>query len=516
MVVHSSLHTQSPTLCNFLQNESDIVNTFEKSKQASFLLKLGRDEIVQELEFKSTGSSRIVSQDEESLLGTVAGLARPQSCSTNELTKHLLRISTKLLKTLVMGAGQSADFAWANPGSMLPLRVHAFGTLLQVLYSASLYMLKSGVTQVDGSSKFDLLTLGSILALVFDEESMFGADMMEILGDFDLFAKPPELAKVGTLSGKAGAGLLGDAQAEEWKEILERRPRHQRNTMEFSRGSADMSDPTSKTNIASFGLKTSSLPQLSKPKAVEMRQSSAPASMSVPSRSLPPPTARPAGKKSSLGIETYVRDLDSTHLSPPSRPKASVKVDSVADFRNNMELGLQSEDGDTVDAPLTESNVTSIMQKFGGLSGAGKNRWRTAPSPNLMTIKEDEPEVLNEPAPLPLMQSRLGAEESTGDSLDEEMVLGQKKGPSKQFRRPKLKSSSAQSNEAEVDLDLSMIAEKAVAFTTDRKYATLTGPPEPSKVDPFFAARAPETDEELAAVEASLLGSIGVSLDGPR
>lgn len=486
-------------------------------------LKLDRDEMVHQLGTRALSSSRVAPPKEERLLDSVSSLSKPQMCSTSELSKHLLRVTTKLWKTLVFGTGES-DLAWANPASIMPLRVHAFGSLLQILGSASLYMLKSGVTQIDGASKFDLATLGNILALLFDEEDMFGPDVTEVLGELDSFAaEPAESAKEAKSSDKTPTSTSDDPPCvQEQSDKPKRFRRHQRNTFEFSRDSVDMSDPTSRIGDVMLG--ASSLPTRQSERMDSFEE------VTIASAPSPVPRVSP------VGIETStVLDLGLSHLSPPSRPKAAnIKIDSVSDFRSNMELGLQNESSeDSFDGPLSASNVSSIMQTFGGLSGVGRNRWRTAPAPNLKTIREDE--VGDEDpggSPLPLIQPSPSGDGQL-DSVDSELILNQKKGP-KQMRVPLIRGKSAptetsqdlsaiadraaeSSNEpTEKNQDLKMIANKATASSNDRKYYTLSGPPQSARMKSPVSQTLPKTYDEITSAGSAFLDSLGTSLGGLR
>lgn len=511
IIVHSSLHAQNPILCDFLQKESAPAAVKVTDKAATDLLKLDRDMIVSHFGTEALGGDRLTLQDEDRLLHSVTNLSKPQMCSTSELSKHLLRVTTKLWKTLVFGTGQT-DLAWANPASTMPLRVHAFGSLLQILGSASLFMLKSGTTQVDGSSKFDLLTLGNVLALLFDEEAIFGCDVTEVLGDIDLFAKPIPKAAATKSAGKTSP--------QEPKEKLKRRPRHQRNTFEFSRGSVDVSDPTSSAgnliDMSNLDFGATEFGAISLPPS-QCEPNGSFEELQKPLDSLPkadsPPKVNAAAFISGggLGIDTAAVSSDSENLalSPLSGPKAEVKIDSVTDFLLNMQLGSQSESDNSVDAPLTASNVNNIMKSFGGMSGAGRNRWRTAPAPNLGTINEDE-EGGDELAPLPTIQTRT-ASDGPLDSVDSELIL-QVNAPSRPrrvMRVPKVTGKAAPANPTN---DLSMIAEKAMAPTKDRKYMTLSGPIGGAKMNPLLSPSTPKNEDDLIEAGMGFLDNLGANI----
>lgn len=519
IVVHSTLHAQNPLLCDFLRRENDTPTSTTKvvGKVSRDILKLDRDEMVKRLGASLLHSSRLTPPKEENLLDTVSSLSRPQMCSTSQISKHLLRVTAKLWRTLVFGTGDT-DLVWANPASIVPLRVHAFGSLLQIIGNSSMYMLKSGVTQVDGTSKFDLVTLGNVLALLFDEEALFGRNVSEVLDDRVLWFNPTERAKgskrMDTSSKSGKPDILSDVTESTAKP--QRKKRHQRQTFEFG-NSVDMSDPSSA--LGDFTFDASFLPP--------QRERSFSAEETKARPALPPIVSRARSAPVSGVDTTPVSDLKMSHLSPPSRGKSSLKNDSVADFKSNMEIGLNESTEDSFDVPLTASNKTTLMQKFGGMSGAGKNRWRTAPAPNLMTIREDEPGS-EEPPLLQTPQLTIGNAliEPTDDSVAAELVIQPKKSSTKQMRVPRLGGRAAPNNpdyglsaignraaEAshkppERHKDLGMIAETAAA--SSKKFNTLSGPPSSLKKSPIYST--PKSDEEIMSAGNAFLDSIGDSL----
>ena len=83
---------------------------------------------------------------------------------------------------MINGNGEP-DLAWANPAASLPLRVHAFATILHLVGSSTIYLSKNGVTLVDGVSSWNVVVLGRVLALLFDEKKLFGAKSVELLDE---------------------------------------------------------------------------------------------------------------------------------------------------------------------------------------------------------------------------------------------------------------------------------------------------------------------------------------------
>lgn len=72
-----------------------------------------------------------------------------------------------------MSGNGEPSLLWANPALVLPLRINAFATLMQLINFVSSHLSKFGLTQLDGKSKWNITTLGRIVSLFFDEENMF-------------------------------------------------------------------------------------------------------------------------------------------------------------------------------------------------------------------------------------------------------------------------------------------------------------------------------------------------------
>ena len=61
-----------------------------------------------------------------------------------------------------------------SPESLIPLRLNAFAALLRAISSVSDHMTNAGLRQLDGNSKWNLLALGKVLSMLFDEGAIFG------------------------------------------------------------------------------------------------------------------------------------------------------------------------------------------------------------------------------------------------------------------------------------------------------------------------------------------------------
>jgi len=519
VVVHSSLHVQNAILSDFLQNESDRGGSLS-DKAATEVLGLSRDEIIDKLGSSGLLSSpRLQPPEEERLVNSVLTLAKPQFCSTSEVSKHLLRVVSKLWKALVFGTGEM-DLSWANPAAIMSLRVHAFGSLLQVMANASLFMSKSGVTQVDGVTKFDLVTLGRVLSLIFDEGSIFGRDVKEIVESIDLRVKPTE-RKGGLKTRSSGNSnpLSGDGASDQ-KDKPKRRRRHQRSNFELYNDnkpegakqpqhahSVDLGDPTSSLGDLLFAPLPTPAKDTGSTKATSQKSVSSPLFL--------PEHSTGISKSASLIDTPTIADLDFSDLLQPSASKPDVKVDSVTDFQSLLAQGLREEDSsDGFDAPLSQGNINSLVSKFGGLSGAGKKRWMTAPAPALATIREDsgdEADIGMTSEELASTPSRFVSSRNVPkDELDSEIYTQDKKVPSKKFRVPNVKGKAGPSG----GQSLSSIADSA-AQSDHRSIAPLDTVDEMMESDtpalPVVPV-VPHSDEDILRAGGAFLDSIGESL----
>lgn len=502
--MHSSLHAQNTVLSDFLQNEIDPPSTaVGTNKEAMQMLGLSRDEMIRQLGNGLLNSSSLALPAEDRVLNSIVTIAKPQFCSTYDISKHFVRIFTKLWKTVICGTGET-DLSWANPASTMPLRVHAFGALLQMLGNVSLSMSKNGVTQVDGLSKFDMVTLGRMLSLMLDEESMFGRHVKEFVGDVDLFEKPFGRKESVHDNRTNAEGEKPTAAQEKEEKPKRRRRQHQRNRFEFHNDkprpgdSIDMSDPTS-----TFG------DLLSRPLHTNSNEMSTPQSdLILPNEKSHDP-ANTRDKSVSL-MSAAESDFDFSSLYPPSASRSNITIDSAADFRNNMKLGLQEESSaDDFDRPLSQSNVNSIVQKFGGIQGNGKGRFKTAPA--LATIREDEDDDPHQ-EPLSPLEPSPPEEGPTDLLLDSELLKNLTKTSVKQMRVPNIKGKVAPKGSTTV-MDASMLGslDDLAMPSPKQKYATMSALPSPSKS--IDSLKLPVSDEDIMSAGTAFLDSIGQTFD---
>jgi hypothetical protein len=347
--VQSSLHSQNPTLNEFLSQDPDASLPLKAmgSKMEAFL-RLGKEEIVRRLNASllSTQSEHHQYEAKRLMISTV-DIAKSDMCSVSDVSTHLLRVAKQLWKISIVGTGNH-DLEWANPAATMPLRVNAFATLLQILGSSTLYMSKRGVTQLDGSGKWNFVTLGRILSLLFDEEEMFGIHGEEAISE-ELMSK---------LSGSR-RGEVNDGSSKK------RSRRHVRSNFEFYNNGA--------VGGGSEGLG-----------AVSDGDTTMPSPDNADRVAVSRPTTSEDDESSPLSTLERRDRLNQESDTP--------KVDSLADFRSALQAG--SRDGE-FDDDIHKGKYTgnaaadSWIKAFGGSSGGANRRWMTAPSPGLATIRED-------------------------------------------------------------------------------------------------------------------------------
>jgi hypothetical protein len=293
-------------------------------------------------------SSRISRAREEKLLESTVAIAdsrlSPMPCPTS----HLLRIIPILWRAVVFGDGEP-DLAWANPNASIPLRVHAFATLLHLVGSTSLYLAKNGVTQVDGRGKFSFVVLGRILALMFDEHRLFGHQAIE---KFDL----EHWCKLETQN-------RSDSSVPSKKSPP--RGRHVRQTYELGHEIG----PRSTQNFGMSNFLSTAGDLATVPKAES---------------------------KSVRPVEIEFEKIESSSKEVAS-VKSDVRVDSKRDFQSLMRLSAASDEDDKISLSSEieqrekdfgmERPTKALLQAYGGISGVGGRRYMTMPSP-LSTIIE--------------------------------------------------------------------------------------------------------------------------------
>jgi hypothetical protein len=331
---------------------------------------------------------------EDKMIESAIDITKPQLCALPRASLHLWRVMPVLWRSLICGSDGEPDLVWANPSAPIPLRVHCFATILHLLGAASMYMSKNGATQVDGVSKWNVVTLGRVLALIFDEQKLFGPQAAEAF-DPETWKTPAE-KEAEVKPGKAA-----------------KKRRHVRQTYDLFNDMPSRDDPETFGSLSlSLGLPSSQTTQ-------------------VETKSTGGSSSGMAGMKGQFNFE------------PPDGPSTrsrDVKIDSKNDFQSALRAAASDDDFDRPESDGAEA-AQAMIQAFSSIGGGSSRRWMTAPSRGLSTIREtDDGESFGNKT-RENVESRLN-EQSETDSFDSEFVLDGPKRNVKQMRVPKLQKSA--------------------------------------------------------------------------
>ncbi|KAL7581257.1 hypothetical protein ACA910_006028 [Epithemia clementina (nom. ined.)] len=441
---NSSLHTQNAVLSDYLHEEEDSQKPSDLNKHG-FLSKisLGKGLLLEE------SASRVYSEAEDRLLRSTLDVVKYNICPVTRHHCFLLRAMTRLWRTLILGTGE-ASLAWANPATPIPLRLHAFASILQLLGGSSLYLTKNGLTQADGT-KWSIVCLGRVIALFFDEQNLFGGSAAEVFHPSFLLPASSEEKKTGEKSnGKNESAAV-------------RRKRHVRNNFDL---------------LDTHGFKSS------------------------PENGSPSSTGSPTHGRRLSDIPSHPFDGFDTANEPTgfltALSRKELKVDSKSDFQSALRAATAAEDD--FDRPESDGSKTAnaMIQAFAG-SSSGSRRWMTAPTRALSTIREQEDTDTEEPvsslkdAQADVAGAGVPPSPEAMVGLDAEIVRNPPKKTVKQMRIPRARKSSA-------SFDFSIMEEEPAPSEAPID----TSPPKPQSV--------PKSDDEIESAGTAFLDVIGKSI----
>jgi len=336
IVVHSSLHPQNQILTSLFHEEPDSLSSRDSS-DPSFLSKLkkGRDFLSNSLDLRVARSSQNISRD---LLELTVDVSKHQLCGIPQASSHLWRIIPILWRLVISGSGQP-DLAWANPSATLPLRIHAFATILHLVGSTTLYLSKSGVTQIDGVSNWNVVVIGRLLALLFDERRLFGPQALESFDDELWLSKD-----------LPGMNSVASSPADKPK-----KRRHVRQTFELF-NDIQGRDETTESEVAASQATT---PRSSNTLHVNTNHAD------------------------TLEVSTKAPWVDEDSSEKP-------KPDSKSDFQSALRAAISEDDGDGLEGSAGDGGKTAMamIQAFSSVSGG--RQFMTAPGRALSTIRETD------------------------------------------------------------------------------------------------------------------------------
>ena len=346
----------------------------------------------------------------QKVLTAAIDVCKAELCSHSSLSNHSLRIVEQLLTVMVSGTGEPS-LLWANPALALPLRIHAFSTLLHFLHSVSNHLSKFGLKQLDGKTKWNMTTFGAVISVLFDEHKLFSTN---------------------------GEGAVEPLDVDTWEPKQEgkklERPKLVQRKSSGSRGrharvrSHARSDSDSLIFSSDAIFSSEILGERSPPRTVEMIQTTnfgSDADYSNISMTLP------AGIIAALNPPETISTKPS--FEEPALAWTEQNSNTASHFHDALAMSVEIED------PL---------QKFAGGLGLGKKnrKWMTLPSNALATIREDNDVGHNErgaqKAGVALRSNSPLTGMNTASPLDPELVRRGKKTKVKQFRVPKLKKNS--------------------------------------------------------------------------
>lgn len=323
-------------------------------------LRMGRDYLT--CNAQAGQNTRVARVGEKNMLDATIGIADLQLCAMSRSAGHLLRIMPLLWRSLICGDGEP-DLVWANPAASIPLRVHSFATILHLVGTSSLYLAQNGVTQVDGTSKWNFVVQGRVLALLFDESKLFGQQAGE---KFD---------ESHWLSSEVWKPTNGSPPS---KKAPPKRRGHVRQTFELGNDIAPRAAPSS--SVANFVSNAGDLATLPKPWRAD-------------SAGLPWPF------EIEFGTSRDVGDLTASL-------KPDVKRDTKFDFQSFLRAAAASSDveveinvkpGSDRSKSFVERGgpAKALMQAYGGLPTGSNRRYMTLPANTLSTIPELGDDTLN-------------------------------------------------------------------------------------------------------------------------
>lgn len=174
--MHSSIHPQNATLTEFLQLRSRSPQPLSvPTLPLGSAWRLGRTDLLNNIRDPTRCATLQQSVERsQKVLAASIDVCKPALCSHSSLSHHSIRVVEQLVAVIVSGTGEPS-LLWANPATVLPLRVHAFAGLLHFIQSVSGHLSRFGLKQLDGKTKWNVTTFGTIISALFDEQKLFSS-----------------------------------------------------------------------------------------------------------------------------------------------------------------------------------------------------------------------------------------------------------------------------------------------------------------------------------------------------
>lgn len=342
IIALTSIHSQNEALSDFLRNESDFPEYSTSSKNTRFLsdIKINRRSLSKKAFEAAPNTADAL---EAHLLRSTMSVSDPELCSLSRSSPFVFRALPILWRQLIVGHGEPS-LCWSNPGSLIPLRLHSFASILHLLGGACLHLSKNGVTEFDGLRKWNMINLARVVALLFDEANLFGDQSNEAVDRENwslILDSRNHRAGISTSEEKPQGG------------------RHVRSRLDFSERAPEGGS------------------------SLELRDNDI---LSTVAGALAGPL-RGLRKRN-----TYQESFKSQ--TRQASDGVDVRVDSKLDFKNALRASLAEhaeEDFDRVQSTKSSGTSATMMQALSSLSGNGNRRFMTMPAPRtLMTISETD------------------------------------------------------------------------------------------------------------------------------
>lgn len=329
----------------------------------------------------------------QKLLEPVVQLAKSSKCPHSDLMPHLVRVISQLWRTMVSGIGEPS-ILWASPESLIPLRLNAFATLLHVVSSASHHLAKTGLRQLDGSTKWNLTALGKVLSMLFDEHAIMGGPFEDLSVKGEPMKPSPTTSTSKVIPLKKPTMLSRSKTSNEPGMFSAPKPEIiQRFSSEESHKKFDVD---------------------------AMLQSS---------------RSYEGGKSSEL----IVNDNDDLLVTSGD---SGFKVDSKNDFLSALRVAQSLESNIDVSPKSNTSNRNAdLINALGSMGGGQGNRRRWMTLPAMATIQENDTDESRAGAPASTEAPPISRVQEKGDTLDSELILHTAKTKSKQMRVPQMEKS---------------------------------------------------------------------------
>jgi hypothetical protein len=405
IVMHSSLHPQNATLRDFLQRFPDRPAALDPTDlDPSSVWRLNRAELIEAQEKEIAAVNTYIEDEPLSrMVVSTIDISKPALCSSSITSVHWIRTVSQLLRICIAGKSEPS-LLWANPAALIPLRIHAFASLLQLINSCSGYLMKNGATQLDGKSKWNVTTLGRLVALVFDESMLFDSPTTHVEEPFD----PVDIMPA--------TGMAFPKQ-DESKIVPEAAKGHRKR---HTRSNSD------NLFISSDAMSNGTLVVSDDWKGWTAKQNSA---------TLPPEFGKRLFAVNQIEIKSLGK-VDSPGVIAVGHLASRGKVDSKSDFQHALMAGY-AEDSLSVNMVAVSAGNT-----VGTATGSNSRRkYMTLPTSALATIREDEPgetDLLVKNNRQPKM-----SKSAVDDAVDTEMFTSEKNTSIKQMRVPKVSSKIA-------------------------------------------------------------------------